>query len=159
MLYYFIGAVVLMLIGIVGIIIPAVPGIPLMALIVALYQIFTRGLSTTTLIILGLITLISILIDYSSGVLGAKFSGANGKSTMLGIIGMFLAIGLFPPFGAIIGLFAGILAGELFFQKDAKKAIKAASGGAISAILGIAINLLLGLSFIAIFIINALKTL
>lgn len=159
MIYYFIGSVILMLAGVVGVVFPAMPGIPLMALIAILFQIFTKGLSTSTLIILISITLLSVLIDYFSGILGAKYSGANGKSMLLGIVGMILSIGFIPPIGAIIGLFAGILAGELIFKKDARKAFKAASGGAISSIIGIVLNLVLALTFLLIFIVSGLKAL
>lgn len=157
MLYYFIGAIILMLAGVIGVIIPAIPGIPLMAVVALLYQIFTRSLPTWALIILSLITVGAISIDYFSGILGARISGASAKSTLLGLLGMFVGIGFVPPFGAILGLFAGILIGELFFQKNTKKAVRAASGGALSVLIGMVLNLILAFIFLAVFIIGAIR--
>jgi len=148
-----------MLTGLIGVIIPAIPGIPLMAIVAILYNFFTGGLSSSTIVILLTITAISIIVDYFSGILGSRLAGASAKSTLLGIIGMLIFIGFVPPIGAIIGLFTGILIGELVFKKDAKKAIKAAGVSAISAITGILINVILALSFLVIFLVSAISNL
>lgn len=148
-----------MLAGIIGVVIPAVPGIPLMALIAILYKIFTHGVSNWTLVFLLIITAISILVDYSSGLLGAKFGGANGKSILIGILGTILFIPILPPFGPMIGLFVGVAAGEFIFKKDARKALKAASSSTGSIFLGMVLNLILAFGFLIIFIVNGIANL
>lgn len=145
-----------MLIGIVGVVVPAVPGIPLMAIAALVFHFLVKPLPTWYLIILIIITIISILIDQLSGILGSKFFGASGKSMLFGLCGMFLGLIIFPPLGAIVGLFAGILIGELASKKETSKAVKAAGGGVLSVIIGTVINLFLALAFLIIFVVGVI---
>jgi len=155
--YYFTAAVILMLVGLVGVVIPAVPGIPLMASVAIIFHFIVKPMPLWSMFALIAITLISVVIDHFSGIFGSKFAGANGKSMLPGLLGMFLFIGFYPPLGSIIGLFIGILVAELFFKKTPRKAVKAASAGAISIILGMVINIILALIFLGIFIFGALR--
>ena len=66
MIYYFIGAIILLLVGIIGVIIPGIPGLPLMAIVAIVYEIITHGLSTWVFVILLIISVVSILIDHLS---------------------------------------------------------------------------------------------
>lgn len=154
--YYLTSAIVLMLVGIVGVIIPAVPGIGLMAVVALIFNFFVKQLPLWALIVLILITILSFLIDQLSGILGSRIFGASGKSMMFGFAGMILGLIIFPPLGAIVGLFAGILITELALKKESAKAIKTASGGVLSVIIGTAINLFLALAFLIIFVVGAI---
>ena len=117
------------------------------------FQKFT----TAELIILAILAVLSVVVDYASGVLGAKYGGVSGKSAMAGFAGLILGLILFPPFGGIIGLFVGILVSELLLHKNQKKAFKAASGSLLGTLSGIIINLLVSLLFIVLFTVFALK--
>lgn len=144
----------LMLPGLIGVIAPVLPGIPYMfvvALILAYWEHFTR-ITPLELSILGIITVISLLVDYFSGVLGAKFGGASPGALKAGIIGLLVGLVLLPPLGSIIGLFLGVLGYELFDHHSKEKAIKAATGSLLGAVAGIGINVVLAVLFLILFL-------
>ncbi len=150
---------IFLLIGLAGVWLPFVPGIPFMFVVALIYAIvdkFTR-LSSQELMILGGITVASLIIDYLSGVLGAKFGGASKKAILYGTIGLILGLVFFPPLGSIIGLFLGVFIVELSEQKDRAKAIKAATGSLLGSLAGIAINIVLALIFFGLFLFFVLK--
>jgi uncharacterized protein YqgC (DUF456 family) len=149
---------VLMLPGLTGILIPVLPGIPFMFIVALIFGLIDKFVHLTTIeiiILLGL-TLISLVIDYASGILGARIGGASAKSTLGGLIGMIIGLIIFPPFGGIIGLFLGIAITEIAIHNNNKKALKAATGGVIGSLAGIILNLILALIFLTIFIIFSL---
>lgn len=156
MIYYLIGTIILMLIGIIGVVIPVLPGIVLMAVVATIFTIFIQSLPIWVLIIMGLITIFSIIIDHFSGILGARLSGASAKSMLCGFIGMIFGGMIFGFIGFITGLFLGILLGEIYFSKNYRQAIKRAGVGAMSVITGIVINLILAISFLIIFIVGVI---
>lgn len=105
------------------------------------------------LAVFGGLALLSILIDYSSGLIGAKLGGANKKSLLFGIIGLFVGLIVFPPFGAFIGLFLGVFVAELVQFKDKHKALKAASYSLAATVTGAAANILIAIACLVGFLI------
>lgn len=148
-----------MLPGIIGVIIPILPGVPYMFVLALAYGFIDHFQHLTAIdwLILGGLTVLSVIVDYFSGLLGAKYGGASAKSAMAGFAGLILGLVLFPPFGGIIGLFAGVLISELLLHNNRKKAFKAASGSLLGSLSGIIINLLISLLFLVLFIVFALK--
>ena len=128
-----------------------------MFLIVFLYKIIdkTGSFTLTELLILLLITLISLLIDYASGLIGAKYGGASKNAIIFGLLGLIVGFILFPPFGGVAGLFIAVLIFELLVQKDHRKAFKAASGSLLGHLSGMILSLLLSLTFFILFILFA----
>lgn len=149
----------LMLPGIIGILVPVLPGIPFMfavALIAAFIERF-QYLSSRELLILGLIALVSLLVDYFSGVLGARFGGASKGALYYGFLGLIIGVVIFPPLGGIIGLFIGIFIAEMAQKRSRSQAARAAAGGVIGSLAGMMVNLVLSLAFIVLFVVFALK--
>lgn len=96
--------VLMLLLGLVGIIVPAIPGTILVfggVLLGAWIDDFTV-ISTTVVIIAGVLAVLGWIADYVSGLLGAKRAGAS-KTALLGAVA-----------GTIVGLFFGMI-GVLFF--------------------------------------------
>lgn len=153
-------AALLMLGGIAGVIIPALPGIPFMWLIALGYFLIDKLDKVTgwELGLLGGIAILSLIVDYLAGTLGARLSGASPRSLGIGLIGLVIGLVLFPPFGSILGLFAGIFLSELRGHKDQQRAFKAASGGVIGSMAGILTNLLLSIGFLILFIVFAVSS-
>ncbi len=151
--------VLLLLPGVVGIFIPVLPGIPLMFFMALFFAVLTgfNRLTGTEIGYLGFIALSSLVVDYLSGVIGARYGGASRKSLGYGLLGILAGTLLMPPFGGIIGLFIAITISEISQFGDRDKALKAAQGGVIGAVVGIGINLILALLFIGLFIAYALK--
>jgi hypothetical protein len=151
-------AAILLLPGIVGVFLPILPSLPYMGAIVLIYLIFDRfqHLTAVESISLLLIVIISLAVDYFSGILGAKYGGASKRSTYIGFLGMIIGLIFLPPFGGFAGLFIGILVGEFLDYKKHMQALKAATSGLIGSLAGIVINVILAFLFIGLFIIFAL---
>jgi len=146
--------ILVQLVGLVGVFIPILPGIPFMFTVIFIYSILDRFVHLNTveiLILLGL-ALLSVAIDYASGLIGARAAGASSKAISGGLIGMILGLLLFPPLGAIVGLFLGVYIMEIWPGKRSPKlAVRAATGTLVGTIAGMGINTLIGIIFLVLF--------
>ncbi|HFC8282061.1 TPA: DUF456 domain-containing protein [Neisseria meningitidis] len=135
-------ALALIAAGTAGIVYPALPGLALMFAGTWLlaysggYQIYGAGVLWTV----GLISLAGIIMDYISGLLGTKYTGA-GKLAVRGafigsIIGMFFSL----P-GLILGPFIGAAAGELIDRRNMLQAGKAGWGALLGLLIGTAFKI------------------
>ena len=141
----------LILVGLAGTVIPALPGIPMIFaggwLIDYLedYQFFGWG----TLIALGVLTVISLIIDWVSQTMGAQKAGA----TKLGLTGAFVGTIVGIPFG-LVGIFLfpviGAFVGEMIGHRDMRKAGKVSWATWIGMIAGIAAKLAIAFIMIGI---------
>lgn len=142
---------VLILVGLAGTVIPALPGIPMIFaggwLIAYLedYQFLGWG----TLIALGVLTVISLIIDWVSQTMGAQKAGA----TKLGLTGAFVGTIVGIPFG-LVGIFLfpviGAFVGEMIGHRDMRKAGKVSWATWIGMIAGIAAKLAIAFIMIGI---------
>ncbi len=130
---------------------PALPYMFLMAGIFGLLDGFERFTINNLLVFAGILV-VSILVDYFAGVIGAKYGGASRRGISFGFLGLVLGFLLIPPFGGFLGLFLGILISEFVMKGDKTKALKAATGSLIGSISGIFINTLLAIAVFALFI-------
>ncbi len=75
-------AALLVIVGIAGVILPALPGIPLVfvGLLVAAWTDGFTHVGWLPLVVLGVLTIISIVVDVLSTTLGAQRLGAPGKA-------------------------------------------------------------------------------
>ena len=144
-------AFLLILVGVAGTIVPALPGIPMIfagAWLIGYmedYQYFGWG----TLIALGVLTVISLIIDWVSQTMGAQKAGA----TKLGLSGAFLGTIIGIPFGLVgISLFPvlGAFIGEMIGHRDMRKAGKVSWATWIGMIAGIAAKLAIAFIMIGI---------
>src|SRR3989344_858618 len=139
-----IGLSALIFIGVLMVFVPMLPALFYMFVMAGIFSAVT-GFAIITpwqLLILAGIFLLGFVNDLLSGILGAKWSGASRQSMIYGFIGLIIGVLVLPPFGGIIGLFAGVLVAELVIGKTKEKAIKAATGSVIGAIAGMIINLI-----------------
>lgn len=144
-------AFLLILVGVAGTIVPALPGIPMIfagAWLIGYmedYQYFGWG----TLIALGILTVISLIIDWVSQTMGAQKAGA----TKLGLSGAFLGTIIGIPFG-LVGIFLfpvfGAFIGEMIGHRDMRKAGKVSWATWIGMIAGIAAKLAIAFIMIGI---------
>ncbi|PJE67645.1 hypothetical protein COU95_01245 [Candidatus Shapirobacteria bacterium CG10_big_fil_rev_8_21_14_0_10_40_9] len=145
--------------GIASVFLLVFPSLPLMFIIALIFGFIDKfqHLTTLNIIILASLAVASIVIDYLSGLIGAKIGGASREAIILGIVGLIIGLIIFPPFGSAIGLFFGILASEIIHIKNLKKALKSATGGLLGSLAGTALQLILAILFEVLFIIFALK--
>ncbi|ASK28358.1 DUF456 domain-containing protein [Neisseria chenwenguii] len=125
------------LVGLLGIIYPAIPGLSLMfggtwlIAYVGDYQIFGQ----TTLIFLAVVAAVGTAMDYVSGMLGAKYTGASKLAVRGafagGIVGAFFSL----P-GLLLGPLTGAAVGEFLTRRDMLKAGKVGLGTFIGFIIG-----------------------
>lgn len=150
-----IGALIILFIGACGTLLPMLPGIPLMFIATLVYGFasdFSR-MSPEHLWIFGGITVLALIIDWSAGLLGAKFGGASRRSLLFGLMGMVLGLVAFPPFGAIAGLFIGILVSELAHKRIPEQALKSATSSLIATAGGVIANAVLAIAFLITFVV------
>ena len=112
-----------------------------------------QTLTSAHLAIFGALALLSIVIDYSSGLIGAKLGGANKKSVWAGLFGLLLGLVFFPPFGAFMGLFAGVFMSELIQFQDKRKALRAASFSLATTAIGSLLNIAIAVGYFVAFLI------
>lgn len=152
------SVVLLLVVGFLGTFLPVLPGTTLI-FIGSLLFYFTMGMESSGLawqglVFIGLLYGLSILLDWVSGALGAKWFG----SSKWGIVGAILGgiIGLFFGIpGLIIGPIAGVFIFEIFVaKKEVKEAGQSTVGTVVGGIAGILGRVALALGMIAWFVVD-----
>jgi uncharacterized protein len=154
-IFIFIIALILMIPALFFITIPLFPILPYLFTVATIFAFITKfsRLSGWDLGILGFILFLSILTDYFSGVLGAKYGVALKKSAIFGFVGAILGSIIFPPFGGFAGLFLGVVISELVNFKSKWQALKAGTYSILGTLLGMILNAFLAGFFILFFIV------
>ena len=142
--YILIGlGIILMITGIFGCVLPLLPGPPLNYIGLLLLH-FTTGyqFSTRFLVIWGIVTVVVYALDYVIPVWGTKKFGGSKRGVWGSMIGLIAGMFFFPPFGIIIGPFAGAVIGELTAGKDSKAALKSGFGSFVGFLTGTILKLI-----------------
>jgi uncharacterized protein len=146
-------AAVMVLAGLAGSVLPALPGVPLVfgGLLVAAWADDFQRVGWVTLTLLGLLTLLSFVIDFAATAMGAKRVGA----TKLAIVGAALGAlgGLFLGIpGLILGPFVGAVAGELISHGKIEQAGKVGVATWVGLLFGTLAKLALVFTMIGVFL-------
>ena len=144
----------LMLAGIIGSFIPVVPGPPLSWVgLLVLHLTEAVTLSTTFLVITGIIAISIAILDYFIPAIGTKRFGGSRAGAIGTTVGLIIGLIALGPFGILIGPFAGALIGELVFnQTESTAAFKAATGSFIGFLASTFIKLIVAIVFLGLFI-------
>lgn len=142
--YFLIGLGILFLIlGILGGVLPVLPGPPLSYVALLLLHFTDKyQFSSKFLIIWAVATIVVYLLDYIIPAWGTKKFGGSKRGVWGSMIGLLIGLFLFPPFGIIIGPFAGAVIGEITGGKDNKTALKAGLGSFIGFLAGTMLKLI-----------------
>lgn len=142
--YFLIGFGILFLIlGILGGVLPVLPGPPLSYVALLLLHFTDKyQFSSKFLIIWAVATIVVYLLDYIIPAWGTKKFGGSKRGVWGSMIGLLIGLFLFPPFGIIIGPFAGAVIGEITGGKDNKTALKAGLGSFIGFLAGTMLKLI-----------------
>ena len=156
LLLYFLAAL-LILVGLAGTILPALPGLPLVfgGMLLAAWVGGFQQVGIPMLVVLGLLTMLSMAIDFWATALGAKRVGASRMAiigAMLGTLGGLV----FGPLGLFVGPFVGALGGELLhrrslLQHDLGHAAKVGVGTWFGILFGTALKVGLGFAMLGLF--------
>ena len=135
--------ILLMIAGILGCILPVIPGPPLSYVGLLMLHFTERyHFSTKFLIIWAGITVIVYALDFVIPVWGTKKFGGSKRGVWGSVIGLVVGMFFFPPFGIIIGPFAGAVIGELTSGKDSGASLKSGFGSFLGFIAGTIIKLI-----------------
>lgn len=119
-------AVLFVVAGIAGSVLPALPGVPLVfaGLFAAAWADDFQRVGAVPLVVLGLLVLLSFVIDFLATVLGAKRVGATRLALLGAAIGTLAGLFLGLP-GLILGPFVGAVIGELVSHGKVEQAARA----------------------------------
>lgn len=154
---YYVFAALLVLAGLVGTVLPAIPGLPLVfaGMLLAAWAGDFQQIGIFTIVVLGLLTLLSLAIDFWATAVGAKRVGASRKAIVGAVLGTIVGI-FFGPVGIFVGPFAGALSGELLHrrslgQSDLGHAARIGFGTWLGIVFGVVLKLTLAFAMIGLF--------
>ncbi|MCL7713802.1 DUF456 domain-containing protein [Stenotrophomonas mori] len=138
--------------GIAGVVLPAIPGVPLvfLGLLLAAWGEGFNRVGVVTLVVLGVLTVISLIVDVLSTTLGAQRLGASRLALAGSVLGTLVGL-FFMPIGLFAGPFAGAMLGEFLHGRRLGHATKVGFGTWLGIVLGVALKLGLALAMLAVF--------
>ena len=145
-------AALLVIVGIAGVILPALPGLPLVfagLLVVAWADGFTR-VGWLPLVVLGVLTALSIVVDVLATTLGAQRLGASRMALAGSVLGTVAGL-FFMPIGLFVGPFLGALLGEYLHGRRLGQATRVGFGTWLGIVLGVALKLGLAVAMLGVF--------
>lgn len=145
-------AALLVLVGLAGVILPALPGLPLVfaGMLLAAWVDGFETVGPVPLVVLGLLTLVSFLVDFWAAAHGAKRVGASRKALVGAVLGTFAGL-FFAPIGLFVGPFVGALIGELLHGREFRNAARVGFGTWLGIVLAIVLKLGLAFAMLGIF--------
>jgi len=146
-------AALMVLAGLAGSVLPALPGVPLVfgGLVMAAWADDFQRVGWITLTFLGLLTLISFVIDFAATALGAKRVGATKLAIVGAAVGAIAGIFLGIP-GLILGPFVGAVAGELISHGKVEQATRAGVATWVGLLFGTLAKLALVFTMVGVFL-------
>src|SRR5699024_8125711 len=140
-------------VGIAGTILPALPGLPLVfaGMLLGAWAGGFEHVGVPMLVLLGVLTALSLVVDFWATALGAKRVGASGQAVAGAVIGTFVGI-FFGPLGLRAGPFAGALAGELLHGRDLGQATRVGFGTWLGVVFGTVLKLALAFTMLGLFV-------
>ena len=145
-------AALLIVVGLVGTILPILPGVPLVfgGMLLAAWADGFAHVGTRTLVVLGLLTVFTIIVDFVAGIFGAKKVGASRYAVIGAVLGTVIGIFFGLP-GILLGPFFGALIGELVAGGTVRKATGVGVGAWLGFLVGAVLKLAICFAMLGIF--------
>ncbi len=132
------------------------PGVPVIFAAALIYGIITgfESITINILIIFGVLTVASFILDWLATVFGVKKMGGS----YIGMLGAFIGmiVGLFLPgvgiVGFIVGAFVGAFIFEILIGKKTHEALRAGFGSFIGFLAGGVLRFAIAVAMIGIFV-------
>ena len=130
-------ALLLMGVGVLGAILPGLPSTPVVFAAAVIHKLYFGpvGAAWWVLVVLGVLTAISLVLDYVASVYGAKRFGATWRGAVGALLGGVLGLFFGLP-GIVAGPFIGAALGEMAGGREWKDASKAGIGATIGLVAG-----------------------
>lgn len=145
--------------GILASLIPGIPNLLYMLLVTLVFGFYDNFVHITgsNIITLIIVAVVAMLIDFISGIIGAKWGGASWKSIIYGLAGlvvgsMFIPV---PIFGSVIGMFLGVLFYEYYRTRSVRVANRAAVGSFLGFLAGTSVRVGASILFLILFVVFA----
>ncbi|MBN3035038.1 MAG: DUF456 domain-containing protein [Bacteroidales bacterium] len=151
-----ISGLVILIIGIIFSVLPVIPGQVLSWVALVLLQLKSLPpFSSRFIIIWALVTAGVTLLDYLVPIWGTKKLGGSKMGIRGATVGLIIGMFIIPPFGIIVGPFAGAFLGELAGGKDTATALRSGLGSFVGFVAGTLMKLGISLIMGYYFLINA----
>ncbi len=149
-------SLLIMLGGLVGVVLPIIPSTPLIWVGVLIYAVCDgfESISWSLVLIFGVLAILSVVLDYFGGVIGAKKYGATRWGLIGSVIGGIVGFFTGGIVGLVFGPFFGAVLSELIFGKDLTSAFKSGVGTLVGFLGGVIVKLVIGVVIIGIFILK-----
>lgn len=146
-------AALLVLTGLAGTVLPLLPGVPLVfaGLWLAAWIDGYQHVSGWTVLLLGVLTALSLIVDFVATALGAKRVGASAEAVSGAVIGTVVGIFFGLP-GLVLGPFVGAVIGELTAQRSLERATAVGVATWVGLLLGTIAKLALAFAMIGVFV-------
>ncbi|WP_028009065.1 DUF456 domain-containing protein [Solimonas flava] len=145
-------ALVLIVAGLIGTLLPILPGAPLVFFglwLIALIDGY-RHVGWPTLTLLGLIVVLTVVIDFVASALGARKVGASRQAVSGALLGSIIGLFFGLP-GLLLGPFVGAVIGELVAQSRVEHAARVGIATWLGLLAGSIAKLALCLTMLLVF--------
>ncbi len=142
-------------VGLAGTILPVLPGVPMIfiGLWLAAWIDGYERVGGFTMGLLGVLTLLSVIVDFAASAMGAKRVGASPRAIWGALIGSIVGIFFGIP-GLLLGPFAGAVIGELSVRGDSSQAAKVGIATWLGLLFGALAKIALSFAMIGIFVLS-----
>jgi uncharacterized protein YqgC (DUF456 family) len=139
-------------IGVAGAILPALPGPPIVFAAALGHKLIflERGISWWFIALLGVITILSLVLDFVASLVGAKKLGATWRGATGAVIGGIFGL-FWLPLGLLIGPMVGAVLMELTGGRQWREASKAGFGAVLGVIAGTLGKLAMSIGMVGLF--------
>ena len=149
----------LLILGFIGTLIPFLPGHLILFFAALGHWLMLRedsGVEWWTFTVLGLLLVISQILEFLSGAIGSRWFGGTrwgaGGALVGGMVGMF-----FMPFGLILGpLFGSMLFEFSFAKKEVRPATVSGVGSVLGTLAGLVVKVIVGVLMILWFLVDVI---
>lgn len=143
--------------GFAGLVLPLLPGIPLVfaGLVLLAWAENFAYVGWLTLLVLGVLALVSYGIDVLASALGAKKFGASPRAVWGAAIGALIGVFFGLP-GILLGPFVGAVVGEFSGKASLGAAAHAGVGATLGLLFGALLKIALAFTMVGVFVVARL---
>ena len=129
----------LYLVSLAGIILPVLPGVPVAAVgaLLAGWMTGFEELGAASILWVVGLAVLSQVLDYVAGVVGAKRFGASRAGVWGSVIGSLVGVIWFPPFGFLLGALVGAVVAEIVNRRTLQDSVRSGVGALLGTLGGV----------------------